>query len=112
MIVTGNLREFHICRHSSSSRRSTQSGSPTIDQARAHGLARRVSNEVPRDFGCSSWAYQHLKPMSSMLTVAGGVVLGWIAFAANLSAPQGSGQEQLILNLVHLGNCRHAPSGR
>jgi len=102
MIVTGNLREFHICRHSSSSRRSTQSGSPTIDQARAHGLARRVSNEVPRDFGCSSWAYQHLKPMSSMLTVAGGVVLGWIAFAANLSAPQGSGQEQLILNLVRI----------
>jgi hypothetical protein len=27
-----------------------------------------------------------------MLTVAGGVVLGWIAFAANLPAPRGSGQ--------------------
>ena len=25
-------------------------------EARAHGLTRRVSNEVPRDFGCTSWA--------------------------------------------------------
>jgi hypothetical protein len=27
-----------------------------IEEARAHGLTRRVSNEVPRDFGCTSWA--------------------------------------------------------
>jgi hypothetical protein len=39
--------------------------------------------------------------MSSMLTVAVGVVLGWIAFAANLPDPRRTGQlEQLILNLV------------
>jgi hypothetical protein len=27
-----------------------------IEEARAHGLTRRVSNEVPRDCGCTSWA--------------------------------------------------------
>ena len=27
-----------------------------IEEPGAHGLTRRVSNEVPRDFGCTSWA--------------------------------------------------------
>ena len=47
-----------------------------------------------------------------MLTVAGGVVLGWIFFAANLPL-QGDGTTELILQArsqFDLGNCRHAPS--
>ena len=51
--------------------------------------------------------------MSSMLIVAGGVVLGWIVFAANLPAP-GDGTTEAAYSQARsqfdLGNCRRAPS--
>ena len=50
--------------------------------------------------------------MSSMLTVAGGVVLGWIVLQ-RISPLQGDGPTEAAYSQARsqfdLGNCRHAP---
>jgi hypothetical protein len=38
-----------------------------IEEARAHCLTRRVSNEVPRDFGCTSWASGAGQPRARLM---------------------------------------------